>query len=79
MKDSTGTRDGIVMATLKPRTAGRTSLKLRGEGARLRMPVMPLGSAPLLARIQAATGACWQADFAISTTDSSEVYKAKAP
>jgi uncharacterized delta-60 repeat protein len=79
MKDPTGLHDGIVMATFKPGAAGRPALKLRGDGVRLRMPMMPLGSMPLRARLQAATGACWEADFAPPTTDSGEVYKAKVP
>lgn len=63
-RDGTSQHDGVTELRLTPRRDGRASILLRGRGAGLGLPALPLGPAErVVAQLRTGDGACWSADY----------------
>jgi hypothetical protein len=70
--------DGIQALAAKAGAAGLTYVKVKGKGAALPMPVLPL-TTPVRFQLQAVgTGTCWEAVFSTPTVNDTLQFKAKA-
>ena len=74
-KDKTGSHDGMTAAALKSGPAGKAGIKLKGLGARLDPPTLPL-ALPVRARLQASTGACWEAELSTARRNTTSIARA---
>jgi cysteine-rich repeat protein len=80
-KDPDLTPDGLAKATLKTGAAGKAKVILKGSGARLDAPDLPLAADPsVTVQLLADTGACFGATYAGATADNGDFqFKAKLP
>ena len=61
-RDRPGTTDGLTRIELENGVAGRSTVIVRGSGAALPMPLLPL-QLPLTVQLQATNGECWEARY----------------
>lgn len=72
------TPGGLSSVQLKAGIAGKASITVRGQGANLGMPTLPL-RLPVTVQLQAANGQCWEAQYdadGVMKNDASQ-FKAK--
>jgi hypothetical protein len=80
-KSKTATPDGIALVKLEVAAGGELRLLLKGKGAALPDPSLPLAT-PVTVQLaigEGAAGACWQAIFAGASRSTDVVFKAAAP
>jgi CSLREA domain-containing protein len=74
--------DGILKLVLKPgATAGKARIKLKGKGANLRMPALPLTTPVRLQVLRHTfniTQSCWDASFSTSVRNDGERFSARS-
>jgi hypothetical protein len=61
-KDATGARGGVRVLHLKAGADGKSSVIVKGKGANLALPSLPL-ALPVTMRVRASTGRCWADTF----------------
>jgi hypothetical protein len=61
-KDRLGGSDGFTSVLLRSGGSGRASITMKAKGTGVRTPGLPL-ALPVRARVQAASGAGWEAEF----------------
>ena len=59
------TPDGLLRADLSPGADGKARITLKGKGANLGMPALPL-PVPLQVQLESSSGACWSARYSSS-------------
>jgi hypothetical protein len=74
------TPTGLSKVVLKPGLAEKGKLQVKGKGAAVILPPMPILSFPLRAQLQGA-GNCWEATYGATTvvTNTTEQLKLKGP
>lgn len=80
-KDKAGTRRGITKLVLKSGAAGKASVVLKGQGASLLPPPLPLDDAPeVVLQLRNDLGNCWGTTFTgPASSNDGTGFKAKAP
>ena len=68
---------GVDLIRIKPGVAGKAKVVVRGKGANLRLPALPL-ALPLRVQLQASSGACFEATFSSALQNSTELFRAKS-
>jgi hypothetical protein len=72
-----GAPDGIGTLTLKAGAAGKSLAMVKGKGAALALPSLPL-ELPITAQLQSTNGACLDATFWRATLNTGQKLKAKS-
>ena len=76
--DRAGYPDGIVSAKLREgREPGRAAIVMRGKGATVDMPVMPL-DAPVRVQLKNSAGTCWEAEYGLPSRNAQDEFRAKS-
>jgi len=70
-----GQHGGITRVDLRAGGEGRMRMTVAGRGAGLELPPFPLGG-PLLMRLTADDGRCWQTEYLAPTRDDASSYRA---
>jgi hypothetical protein len=65
------------VVNLTPGTDGQAAILLKGKGADLRMPTLPL-TAPVTVQLQAASGQCWSASYSQAIANSAVGFRASS-
>jgi hypothetical protein len=60
-KSKSAAANGIASIDLKPGRDGKAAIAVRGQGANLRFPALPL-ALPVRVQLRASNGSCWEAD-----------------
>jgi hypothetical protein len=60
--DNAGEIHGVTQVRLTPGAEGRTRIGIKGRGANLPLPAVPL-TGPVVAQLQATNGECWSATY----------------
>ena len=77
-KDKTGTPDGLMKLLLKSGDAGRGKIAVKGGGANLRLPALPL-TTPVRAQLAQSGGStCWEATYSSARTNTASAFNAKS-
>lgn len=64
-RDASAQHDGVTAIRLTTRPDGRAAILLRGRGAALGLPTLPLGPAEsVVAQLRTGDGDCWSAEYA---------------
>jgi 6-phosphogluconolactonase (cycloisomerase 2 family) len=80
LQDKAGSQDGVTQVKLGAGEAGKAKARVKGRGASLEMPTLPLAT-PVLAQVVVRDGdrvACWEAGFSTFDQNDSEGFKAKS-
>jgi len=64
-RNETANEDGITRIELEPGETGKASIIVKGDGANLPMPSLPL-QLPVTVQLQATNGECWEASYSAS-------------
>ena len=75
--DAKAIHDGLSSIQLKSGRAGKAKIVVKGKGASLRMPNLPL-TVPVTVQMKASGGSCWGATFSTPSTNDSGTFKAKS-
>jgi hypothetical protein len=76
--DNVGTPDGLTKVLLKAGSAGRGKIGVKGSGANLHLPTLPM-TTPVRAQLrQDGSSACWEAAYSTATTNTASAFKAKS-
>jgi len=80
-KDKLGSADGMVSAVMVSGDTGKARITLKGKGAGVGMPTLPLDGAVTAQFVAVGTGgtACWVTEFSGSDKASDRIYKASGP
>lgn len=80
-KDKTGAHHGVTKLVLKSGVAGKSVLVLKGQGATLQPPPLPLDQdTEVVLQVRRGDGACWGADFsAPASSNTTSSFKATGP
>ncbi len=73
-----GTPQGVGSVVLKLSKTGNPSIVVKGKGAHLGAPAIPL-TTPVTAQLKATNGRCWSATFPNATKNASGQFSAKLP
>ena len=77
-KDKTGIPDGLTGLKLKAGAAGKAKIGVKGKGANLPVPMLPL-TTPLRVQLKRAdTGGCWDATYSSAIINTASKLKAKS-
>jgi hypothetical protein len=79
--DREATPDGLTAVDLKPGIDGKAKIAVKGKGANLALPAMPL-PLPLLVQLQRTGGGCWEAEYdasGLSRNDDKQLRVKAAP
>ena len=76
--DRDGTPDGIAQLTLKSGAAGKAQIQVKGKGALLPDPVLPVSDLPVRVQLVNGAGQCWEATYGTTLRNDSQQLKAKA-
>jgi cysteine-rich repeat protein len=78
-KDKDATPDGITNLTLKEGEAGKAKIILKGKGANINLPTLPMTQPVLVQLRNSASSVCWEATFgAPPTKNDATQYKDKS-
>jgi hypothetical protein len=77
-EDAELTPDGVSTLRLRETTRTRGKLILKGRGASLRLPDLPLTTPVTIQLVQADAGPCWDARFTVARKNSSTRFKARS-
>lgn len=80
-KDKSGSAIGLTSLQLKPGADGKSSIKIKGRGALLELPTLPLVQAPAAVRAllrNEESGDCWEASYGTVLGDPTSTSKWKA-
>ncbi len=72
------TPDGIQRIDLKSGPAGSARIVVKGKGASLPLPPLPVGSLPLTVQLVDSDDACWQTTFSAPQKNQADQLKAKS-
>ena len=72
------TPDGVQQLTLKAGAAGKAKIMLKGRGASLKTPALPISHLPVKVQLNNTNGACWDATYATTLKNQAEQFKAKS-
>jgi len=72
-----GDPDGLRRIVLKPGSAGHAKIVVKGKGAALALPVLPL-ALPAKVQLVAANGQCWEADYSRPRVNAAARFAAKS-
>lgn len=76
--DNVGTPDGLTKVLLKAGSAGRGKIGVKGSGANLHLPTLPM-TTPVTAQLrQDGSSACWEATYNMAPTNTANAFKAKS-
>jgi hypothetical protein len=76
--DTVGSSDGLTKVLLKAGSAGRGKIGVKGSGANLHLPTLPM-TMPVKAQLrQDGSNACWEATYGTATTNTASAFKAKS-
>lgn len=80
-KDKSGVRHGITKLILKSGDAGKATVVLKGQGALLQPPALPLDDTPAVTlQVRNSSGVCWGTSFASPpSSNTATSFKDKAP
>jgi hypothetical protein len=76
--DKVGTPDGLTKVLLKAGSAGSGKIGVKGSGANLRLPTLPLTTPVKVQLQQDDSSACWEATYSTATTNTGSSFKAKS-
>lgn len=68
---------GILTAKLKAAPSGSASIAMKGKGALLAMPPLPLGT-PVVVQLQGSNGTCWTATFTTPKANAPTSFRARS-
>jgi hypothetical protein len=72
------TPDGVQQLVLRAGPDGKAEIALKGRGADLHMPALPISHLPVQAQIANTAGACWSATYGTTLRDDAAIFKAKS-
>ncbi len=72
------TPDGVQQLVLRAGPDGKAQIALKGRGANLHMPALPISHLPVQAQIANTAGACWSATYGTTLRDDAAIFKAKS-
>jgi phospholipase C len=75
--DKDGTPDGLTKVGLKSGAAGHAKIQVKGGGANLQLPTLPLTTPVVVQLRQSSSSACWEATYS-TATNTSTGFKAKS-
>jgi hypothetical protein len=70
--------DGIQKIVLKAGGVGRAKLGIKGKGATLPMPGLPLVTPVRVQLVRSDSGACWEASYSNAIDSTGTTFKAKS-
>jgi hypothetical protein len=76
--DKDGTPDGVTKETLKAGAPGHGKVQVKGSGANLQLPTLPLTTPVRVQARQSSSSTCWEATFSTPSTNTSTQFKAKS-
>ncbi|MDX2166927.1 MAG: choice-of-anchor Q domain-containing protein [Deltaproteobacteria bacterium] len=68
---------GIASATLKPGSAGKTKLLVKGKGSGLPLPALDTLVTPVVVQLRNAAGGCWGATYSAPTRATATQFKSR--
>jgi hypothetical protein len=72
------TPDGVQQLVLKAGTAGKAKLMLKGRGANLKTPALPISHLPVKVQLNNTVGECWTATYSTTLKNETGTFKAKS-
>ena len=76
-RNGQATPDGLTKIQLVPGTQGAANVIVKGRGAHLALPTLPL-TPPVLVQLQASNGSCWEASYSTSVANDAHKFIAGA-
>jgi hypothetical protein len=76
--DAAAAQAGIRKIQLKAGAAGRAKATVKGKGASLAMPALPLATPVTVRLVRTGTPACWEAAFGAPSRNDAGAFKAKS-
>lgn len=70
--------DGLKKVVLKPGAAGKAKIAVKGKGANLAMPALPLTTPVRVQVLRRGTPTCWEGTFDTADRNDVEVFKARS-
>lgn len=77
--DADGTAGGLSKMILKWSTADAAKIVLKGKGANLSDPAIPLALPVTVRLLNSQSGLCWEATCATAASNAAGVFKARSP
>jgi hypothetical protein len=77
-KDKERTPDGLLAVALKAGAAGKAKVALKGKGADLELPVLPLVTPVTAQLFRSDGGLCWAAAYGAPTRNDTGLFKARS-
>jgi acyl-homoserine lactone acylase PvdQ len=72
------TPDGVQQLTLRAGPAGTAKIMLKGRGATLKTPALPISHLPVKVQLINSAGACWTATYGTTLKNETGTFKAKS-
>ncbi len=72
------TPDGVQQLTLRAGPAGKAKIMLKGRGANLKTPALPISHLPVKAQLINSASACWTATYGTTLKNETGMFKAKS-
>jgi hypothetical protein len=72
------TPDGVQQLVLKAGTAGKSKIMLKGRGANLKTPALPISHLPVKVQLNNTVGECWTATYGTTLKNQTGMFKAKS-
>jgi hypothetical protein len=76
--DRDSTPDGVQQLTLRAGVDGKARIALKGKGANLDTPALPISHLPVKVQLTNANGVCWDATYSSTLKNGTTVLKAKS-
>jgi hypothetical protein len=77
-RDKNLTPNGLQKVVLKAGPAGTAKILVKGKGALLDLPPLPITSLPIIVQLNNSDGVCWQATYSTTLQNQADRLKAKA-
>ncbi len=72
------TPDGLQQLVLKAGPAGKARITLKGKGALLHLPTLPIQHLPVRVQLNNSAGACWDATYSTTLKNQAGTFKSKS-
>ena len=72
------TPSGVQTVVLKAGVAGKASIVVKGRGAPLDTPALPITALPALVQMVNSDGVCWQAQYSAPSRNDASSFKARS-
>jgi hypothetical protein len=72
------TPDGLQQVALKAGPTGKAQMGVKGRGANLQAPTLPLSNLPVRVQLVNGGGACWEATYTSTFQNTAKTFKAKS-